>query len=203
MTTPTPNAANHYVNNAEFYQAIVEYRNRVALAEVEGKPKPKIPDYIGDCLLKIANKLSYSRNFINYRYRDEMVSDGVENCIMYFHNFNPDKYNNPFSYFTQIVYYAFLRRIHREKRQMYIRHKAMMNQIDEGLAEHNDYNTSDEFDVSIDEKMTDNYQMNEFVRNFEEKLNAKKKASKAKSSKGIEEFFADPDPSVDIDPEVE
>ena len=80
MTTPTPNAANHYVNNAEFYQAIVEYRNRVALAEVEGKPKPKIPDYIGDCLLKIANKLSYSRNFINFKSN---LADNVGFSILF------------------------------------------------------------------------------------------------------------------------
>lgn len=205
MTTPTTEAApNHYVDNAEFYKAIVAYRNSCALAELEGKKKPKIPDYIGDCILKIARKLSYSRNFINYPYREEMVSDGVENCILYFHNFNTEKYNNPFSYFTQISYYAFLRRIHREKRQMYIRHKSMLNQIDEGLADHNDYDSRDDFDVSVDERMTENDYMNDFVRTFEAKLNSKKKkARSAKKSSDLGDFFADPDPSLDIDSEVE
>lgn len=200
MTQP-----NHYVDNAKFYQACLAYRNDCIAAAAEGKPKPKIPDYIGDCLLKIANKLSYSRNFINYPYREEMIGDGIENCILYFHNFDPIKYKNPFSYFTQIIYYAFLRRIHREKKQLYIRHKAMMNQIDEGLADSNDFDDADDFGLSIDSKMTDNDFMNDFVNNFEEKARTRREARRAK--KGVEKFFegeepeSDDDESLSIDPE--
>jgi hypothetical protein len=213
MTTPTtPPAANHYVDNAELYRACLAYRNACVLAEQEGKPKPRIPDYIGSCLLKIATKLSYSRNFINYPYREEMIGDGIENCILYFHNFNPDKYKNPFSYFTQIIYYAFLRRIHREKKQMYVRHKVMMNQIDEGLADGLEGEAGDEdFGLSIDKKMTDNDYMNGFVNAFEEKARERRDARRSK--KGVEKFFEgeqeepaeiDPeDASISIDPEVE
>ena len=106
----------HYVNNKEFLQAMVEWKAKCRDAET-GKPQPPITNYIGECFLKIANHLSYRPNFINYTYRDEMISDGIENCLQYVHNFNPDKSNNPFAYFTQIIYYAFLRRIQKEKKQ--------------------------------------------------------------------------------------
>ena len=81
---------------------------------------PRISDYIGECFLKIIqNGLSYRPNFINYTYRQEMISDGIENCLQYIHNFNPEKSNNPFiTYFTQIIYYSFIRRIQKEKKQI-------------------------------------------------------------------------------------
>ena len=103
--------ATHYVNNADFLAALVKYRDDCKEAKENNKLEPKIPDYIGECFLKIAEHLSRKPNFISYTYRDEMISDGVENCIQYFRNFDPDKSKNPFAYFTQIIYYAFLRRI--------------------------------------------------------------------------------------------
>ena len=93
----------HYVNNKEFLQAMVEWKAKCREAEKAGKPQPPITNYIGECFLKIANHLSYRPNFINYTYREEMISDGIENCLQYVHNFNPDKSNNPFAYFTQII----------------------------------------------------------------------------------------------------
>lgn len=116
----------HYVNNADFLAALIEYKLKCKEAEDQGLEKPVIPNYVGDCILKIANHLAYKPNFINYSYRDDMVLDGIENCIQYLHNFNPDKSSNPFAYFTQIIYYAFLRRITKEKKQSYI--KGMMIQ---------------------------------------------------------------------------
>jgi hypothetical protein len=113
----------HYVNNADFLAALIEYREKCKEAEDQGLERPVIPNYIGDCILKIANHLAYKPNFINYSYRDDMVLDGIENCIQYLHNFNPDKSSNPFAYFTQIIYYAFLRRITKEKKQSYIKGK--------------------------------------------------------------------------------
>jgi len=113
----------HYVNNADFLNALLEYRKLKAKAEAEGKEKPIVSNYIGECILKIATHLSYKPNFINYSYRDDMILDGVENCIQYIDNFNPNKSNNPFAYFTQIIYYAFLRRIAKEKKQSYIKGK--------------------------------------------------------------------------------
>lgn len=116
----------HYINNPDFLQAIKDYRLAVHEAEESGEPKPKLPDYIGECILKIANHLSHKPNFINYTYRDDMISDGIENCLMYFHNFDPNKSSNPFAYFTQIIYYAFIRRIQKEKKQTLIKSKIIV-----------------------------------------------------------------------------
>jgi len=107
----------HYVDNKKFLVAMVEYREKVQKAEDKKRTKPVVTNYIGECFLKIANHLSYRPNFINYTYRDDMISDGIENCLQYMRNFNPEKSNNPFAYFTQIIYYAFIRRIQKEKKQ--------------------------------------------------------------------------------------
>ena len=92
-----------YVNNADFLKALIDYKQEKNTAINNGKPEPKIPNYIGQCWMKIAEGLSHKPNFINYTYRDEMIADGIENCLMYFDNFNPDKSKNPFAYFTQII----------------------------------------------------------------------------------------------------
>ena len=115
----------HYVNNKEFLAALIKYREDKEIAEIQGKPKPVIPRYIGECFLKIANHLSFKPNFVNYMFKEDMISDGIENCVQYIHNFNPEKSQNPFAYFTQIIHYAFLRRIQREKRQLEIKNKIL------------------------------------------------------------------------------
>ena len=113
----------HYVNNKDFLAAMTAYRNSVLEAKEKGEQKPPVTDYIGECFLKIANHLSYRPNFINYTFRDDMISDGIENCLQYLDNFNPETSNNPFAYFTQIIYYAFIRRIQKEKKQMTIKQR--------------------------------------------------------------------------------
>jgi hypothetical protein len=113
----------HYVNNKEFLAALIERKQLVLEAEEAGEPKPQISKYIGECILKIATHLSYKPNFINYTYKDDMILDGIENCIQYIDNFDPAKSSNPFAYFTQIIYFAFLRRIATEKKQSYIKNK--------------------------------------------------------------------------------
>ena len=113
----------HYVNNKEFLTALIKYREDVEIARLQDKPKPVIPRYIGECFLKIANHLSFKPNFVNYMFKEDMISDGIENCVQYIHNFDPAKSKNPFAYFTQIIHYAFLRRIQREKRQLEIKNK--------------------------------------------------------------------------------
>jgi len=115
----------YYVNNKDFLEAIVKFKKQVKKAEKEGKTPPRIPHYIGDCFLKIATHLSYKPNFVNYTFREDMISDGVENCVQYINNFDSDKSKNPFAYFTQIIYYAFLRRIQKEKRQNDIKQKML------------------------------------------------------------------------------
>ena len=115
----------HYVNNKEFLAALIKYREDKEIAQIRGLPKPVIPRYIGECFLKIANHLSFKPNFVNYMFKEDMISDGIENCVQYIHNFDPEKSKNPFAYFTQIIHYAFLRRIQREKRQLEIKNKIL------------------------------------------------------------------------------
>ena len=122
-----PKIKPHYVDNKKFLEAMVEYREKCRVAEEKNKKKPDVTNYIGECFLKIANHLSYRPNFINYTYRDDMISDGIENCLQYMSNFNPEKSNNPFAYFTQIIYYAFIRRIQKEKKQMLVKSKLIAN----------------------------------------------------------------------------
>ena len=112
----------HYVNNKEFHQALVEYKRKVVHAKENDLSKPRITNYLGECFLKIATHLSYKPNFVNYMFKDDMICDGIENCIQYIHNFDVER-TNPFAYFTQIVYYAFLRRIAKEKKQLEIKTK--------------------------------------------------------------------------------
>ena len=121
----TPKRSEHYVNNKEFLQALENYFAEVERAALNDKPKPQIPRYIGECFLKIANHLSYKPNFVNYMFKDDMICDGIENCVRYISNFNPEKSKNPFAYFPQIIYYAFLRRISQEKKQLEIKNKIL------------------------------------------------------------------------------
>ena len=125
----------HYVDNKVFLQAMTDWKVLCKIAEEEQKDlpkeekvKPQITNYIGECFLKIATHLSYRPNFINYTYRDEMIADGIENCLQYCSNFDPEKSKNPFAYFTQIIYYAFLRRIAKEKKQTHVKNKMIENQ---------------------------------------------------------------------------
>ena len=113
----------HYVNNKEFLEAMVAFKETVKEAEDSGGERPVVPIYVADCIMKIATHLSYKPNFVNYMFKEDMISDGIENCVQYIHNFNPEKSQNPFAYFTQIIHYAFLRRIQREKRQLEIKNK--------------------------------------------------------------------------------
>ena len=125
----------HYVNNKQFLEAIVERKQLLREAEESGDPKPQITNYLGECILKIANHLSYRPNFINYTYREEMISDGIENCLQYIDRFDPAKSSNPFAYFTQIIYYAFVRRITKEKKQQAIKEKMLkQSNIEERIA---------------------------------------------------------------------
>jgi len=140
----------HYVNNKQLLEALIVYREKVAYAKENDLPKPRITNYLGECFLKIATHLSYKPNFVNYMFRDDMISDGIENCVQYIHNFNPEKSRNPFAYFTQIIHYAFLRRIQKEKKQLDIKTKIIeksgydevMTVDDSSLAgSSSDYNT--------------------------------------------------------------
>ena len=125
----------HYVDNKKFLAAIIERKELMAEAEAAGDGPPQITNYLGECILKIANHLSYRPNFINYTYREEMISDGIENCLQYIDRFDPARSSNPFAYFTQIIYYAFVRRITKEKKQQMIKEKLLkQSNIEERVA---------------------------------------------------------------------
>jgi hypothetical protein len=173
--------ATHYVNNADFLVAISEYRRQVHEAKEKNLPKPIISNYIGECILKIATHLSYKPNFINYSYRDDMILDGIENCIQYIDNFDPAKSNNPFSYFTQIIYYAFLRRIAKEKKQTYIKGKLLQNMPFEAF-ELQDHEDDRDFHNAYLEFMQNN-------SNFDDFIERKKEAKKKKSQTNLDEFI--------------
>lgn len=155
----------NYVNNKDLLAALIAYRDLVKEAEEGGDPKPVVPDYIGKCIMLIAQRLATRPNFSGYMYKEEMVSDGIENCLQYIHNFNPDKSQNPFAYFTQIIWYAFLRRIAKEKKQMYIKFKASQRQM-----------MNNEVYDSDGEVVTSNIMpeyINDFINDFETKLKKK------------------------------
>ena len=116
----------HYVDNKRFLEEMKKYHKKVVSARKRKRKDPPINDYIGECFLKIANHLSYRPNFINYTYKEDMISDGIENCLQYVANFDPEKSSNPFAYFTQIIYYAFIRRIQKEKKQTTIKQKLIL-----------------------------------------------------------------------------
>jgi hypothetical protein len=117
----------NYINNSDFCDALIQYKEDCIAAESVGNPKPRIPNYIGECFMKLAEGLARRPNFFGYSYKDEMIADGIENCLTYFENFNPEKTKNPFAYFTQILWWCFVRRIQKEKKQQYIKYKATEN----------------------------------------------------------------------------
>ena len=124
----------HYVDNAKFLEAMREYKKAVNRSKRLKEQKPPVTNYIGECFLKIANHLSYRPNFINYTFRDDMIADGIENCLQYLDNFDPVKSKNPFAYFTQIIYYAFIRRIQKEKKQITIKQRMIQESNYDDLA---------------------------------------------------------------------
>ena len=134
---------NHYIDNKEFFEAMCSWKKQVKEAENQGDKRPPVSDYIGSCFIKIAEHLATKPNFTNYPYKDEMINDSIENCLMYAHNFDPEKSKNPFSYFTQIIYYAFIRRIQKEKKQTHTKHKIieknMMPTFDQNPLDDNNY----------------------------------------------------------------
>lgn len=172
----------NYVNNKDFLEALIDYRKKRLHAEENDEEEPRIPDYIGKCFYQIANRLATKPNFSGYSYKDEMISDGLENAIQAINNFDPDKSNNPFAYFTQIIWYAFLRRIDKEKRQMYIKHK-----VTENASVMDSMETSVGVGGEASFLDVSNDYMNDFVNAYEKRMETKKRAQKER--KGVEKFF--------------
>ena len=167
----------HYVDNKKFLEAMTEYKLKCEKAAARNRKNPPVTNYIGECFLKIANHLSYRPNFINYTYRDDMISDGIENCLQYMSNFDPTKSKNPFAYFTQIIYYAFLRRIQAEKKQVHIKNQSIEKQHYEAYTTMEGDNTV----YSIDQTLINNMLPDEDVYKPKKKETAK--------AKGLEVFM--------------
>jgi hypothetical protein len=157
-----------YVNNAKLYGVMCSYATTRNAAELAGKELPPIPNYVGECFMLICNKLATKGNFASYSYRDEMVCDAIENCVAAVDSFDPDKSKNPFAYFTQIAWYAFLRRIAKEKKQNAIKHKNFLN---------NDLLNELMYD-NHHVKMSDNSYSDEIIRSYEGKIEKSKKVKK-------------------------
>ena len=173
--------AKHYVNNKEFLQAIIDWKEKVKDAESAGEEQPPVTDYIGECFMKIAQHLSFRPNFINYSYKEEMIGDGIENCLQYVNNFNPEKSKNPFSYFTQIIYYAFIRRIQKEKKQTHVKHKI----IEKSMMPTFEQNPLDE--TNYGNQYMDYLQKNMLPQDGQEVY--KSKSKKKETKKSLENFY--------------
>lgn len=153
-----------YVNNVDFMNALIEYKEKLKTS-----PNAKIPEYIGKCILDIANRFASRPNFYGYSFKDEMISDGIENCIQYLTNYDPQKSSNPFAYFTQICYYAFIRRIQREKKQSYIKHQLIKDMPLESfeVQEHDDSEMAQTFMSFI--QSNNQFDGSSFEKNLEKK----------------------------------
>lgn len=173
----------HYIDNKVFLEEMVAYKEKVREAEKNEAVKPQLSEYVGKCFMMIAENLSHKPNFLSYTFRDEMVSDAIENCVLYAGNFDPDKSNNPFAYFTQIVYYSFLRRIQREKKQLYVKYKSAEMS---GLIDEFNQLETDDGGITRQFELYDN--ISQFIESFEttraNKLDIKKQ-QKASQNLGI------------------
>ena len=167
----------HYVDNKQFFAEMEKWKTEIDEQEEVDDLPPMVTEYMGECFYKIATHLSYRPNFINYTYREEMIGDGIENCIRYAKNFNPEKSKNPFAYFTQIIYYAFIRRITKEKKQTAIKQKIIDN------------TATKTYDIMEgDDDIYSNTYM-EFLRDNLDEKEIPNKPKRKRSKKGIEHFI--------------
>lgn len=185
-----PKARPHYVNNKEFGEAVVEYVTRANIAKEAGQSIPVVPNYVAECFLKIAEGLSHKVNFIRYTYREEMVMDAVENCLRAINNYDPGVATrtgtpNAFAYFTQICYFAFLRRIEKEKKQQDIKFKFIeQSGVEEFIAQAlgDDTHGEQAFIDSLRERIGKIREKDDKIKEF---------AKKEKQNKSLEFFMTD------------
>ena len=179
----------HYIDNEKFLKEMVIYKREYNEAKSKNEEPPMISEYLGECFMKIAQRLSFRPNFINYAFKDDMISDGIENCVQYIKNFNPEKSSNPFAYFTQIIYYAFIRRIQKEKKQLYVKYKTM--ESSSSLSENIEVSTNDSDKGYNQEIMNADQKANmyDFIKNFEAAKKAKSVAKKPTKTTNLEYFM--------------
>jgi len=188
----------HYVNNAQFSQAVVNYVEHANREVAAGRDKPVIPDYVAMCFLRIAEGLSHKANFVRYTYREEMVMDAVENCLKAIENYNLETATrtgkpNAFAYFTQIAWYAFLRRIEKEKKQQDVKLKFI---AEAGIEHFFDTSSPEDFDDAsalpfLDELRGRIDLVKENDRTFKEYYKKEKRRRRAKVDSDLSEFLED------------
>ena len=162
-----------FVDNEKFYNEMVSWKQALYKNRENGSDeRPEIPEYIGECIWKIAFRYATKPNWRN-SYNEDMVGDAVEECIKYLDRFDETKSKNPFSYFTQIVYYSFLRKISSEKKQLYIKYKVILN------SEIDDFFEGDESDVAYSkEDLLSRFQAKEFIDYYEKNVKRSRKKNK-------------------------
>lgn len=184
----------NYVNNPEFLREIIKYKAKIKEHKELGLEPPRMTNYLGECISQIANRLAYRPNFINYTYREDMIYDGLENAIMAFNNFDPEKYQNPFAYFTQVIWFAFLRRIEKEQKQTYVKYKMQQNSML--------YNESfTQSGTSLDKESGSFIEINNdhvaiFIEKYEAKLAAKKLKKNEKLADVVKFIEAEPEETL-------
>lgn len=185
-----PKERPHYVSNKDLYQAYIDWYKEI-LEVSDGEDIPQMPRYIAESIMKICTKLSYRPNFINYSYRDEMVSDAIENCIKTARNFNPAKSDNPFSFITTIAFNAFLRRIEMEKKQSYVKGRLLEELPIEDLMNIDDHDddTAQMHRQFVDYLRENNYMVHESPADRKKR----KREAKLHEEDSLEEFMGGAD----------
>lgn len=180
----------YYVDNQKLLQALIDHKDRVKLAKEQNREKPRLPEYVGECILKIATHLTTRPNFSGYSYRDEMIADAIENCLLYLDNFDPSRSSSPFSYITQICWYASIRRIQKEKKAQYVKYKVIqMAQFTGGMSTIDDASDIQQFgDAGSDLGDIAEDNIGRFIDDYEKSL-VRKKEEKSKKPKGLELFI--------------
>ena len=171
--------SNNYIDNKQFFEKMKVWKDLLKTNLESGDDKPPITEYLGQCFWDIAEHLSRKSNFVNYPFREDMVGDAVENCIMYAHNFDPDKSKNPFSYFTQITYYAFIRRIEKEKKQNFIKYKMLQHLDHDGSVRRWFSSNFSDSDKEPEQQLADHFSLSS---NDLEKFKSKKKVKPSEDS---------------------
>lgn len=163
----TKKSTKNYVNKDDLLSALIQYKKQCKESEDSGEALPRVPDYIGMCIYQISNRIASRPNFSGYSFKEDMIQDGIENCLLYIRNFDAEKSSNPFGYFSRIIWYAFLRKIQKEKKQMYVRFKSSQELISMGET----YEGGSEIQLHLN---TSPDYMNDFIEDYEKKLSKNK-----------------------------
>lgn len=173
----------YYIDNKKFYDALVEFKRETEKATAEGRERPQIPNYIGECFYKIAARYSNRYNFKNYPFREDMIMDGVYDCCKYIDSFDPERSKNPFGYFTQAMHFAFIRRIDAEKKYLYTKFKAIENtEIFNLASDKHDYDTTLDYGEDLNYSPDARETMSKFIEDYEYSMRRKKEKQKGRDN---------------------